>query len=281
MRVLAANQLARSRVVDVEITALAITLERDVRVLLKSRGIGQVEPDAQIGVDVRRTRTISGTFLFRAIVETDDRYVDLGTVDHPFAIRPREKNVAGFLDGIENESILSASDPLRSEQSDPLGATGFKLGSCLREPITDEVGLSGHLALVDLEELFDIVVAQSAPQQLAPEEWGISNDELRGWPRSFGRIRFVLDENGVAVLDRLQRTQDRIALIAKAVGDHPLNLADPHRYTRQLRSIAVELDPEHDLRTDAGKLLAPSHRPRGPHDCFLFQVFHRAQRQIE
>ena len=49
----------------------------------------------------------------------------------------------------------------------------------------------------------------------------------------------------------MERSQDRVARRRKAVSAHPLDFADPHRHSRKLGRIGIELDPEHAFRSDA------------------------------
>ena len=80
--------------------------------------------------------------------------------------------------------------------------------------------------------------------------------------------------------DIVERLQDRIARGVEAVLAHPLDFADPHRHARQLGRERVDLDAEHVLRADAGKLAAKPQRFALGVDAML-DVLQRLQAEIE
>ena len=62
-------------------------------------------------------------------------------------------------------------------------------------------------------------------------------------------------EECVAVFDLVERAEDRVASIAQAVADHPLDLADPDRHAGELGGVGVEFDAEDGLGPDVRDLL--------------------------
>ena len=64
---------------------------------------------------------------------------------------------------------------------------------------------------------------------------------------------FVIGEDGIHVLDVVQRFEDRFAGRAIAVFVQPLNIADPNRGLRQFIGVVVDLDAKELLRAGFGK----------------------------
>ena len=88
-------------------------------------------------------------------------------------------------------------------------------------------------------------------------------------------------EHRVALLDGLQRLEDGVAQVGEAVGDHPLDLADPDDDAGQLGRVGVKLDAEHCLGADLGELHRDVHRQRRPEDGLTLQVLERLQGEVE
>ena len=76
-------------------------------------------------------------------------------------------------------------------------------------------------------------------------------------------------------------SQDRVAQVGEAVGQHPLDLADPDDHPGQLGRVGVELDAEHRLRADLRELHRHLQRQRRPQDRLALQVLERLQREVE
>src|SRR5204862_37573 len=72
------------------------------------------------------------------------------------------------------------------------------------------------------------IARETPPEELRAQERRIPDDEFGLGPAGFLGLRRVGQvQEGVAVLDVVERLEDRVAPIAEAVADHPLDLADP------------------------------------------------------
>ena len=136
-----------------------------------------------------------------------------------------------------------------------------------------EIGLPRDTIVVEVEECFDVCVTESTSEQLAAEERWIPHDELGVGPAGFLGLRWIGHvEQSVAVLDVVEGFEDRVASIAQAVADHPLDLADPDGHAGELGGVGVEFDAEDDLWTDVRELLWRLEDERAPHDGLPLEV---------
>ena len=112
---------------------------------------------------------------------------------------------------------------------------------------------------------------------LTAEKRRVSDNYVRRRPF---RLRSIVVQHRIPALDRLQRSEDRILRRVKAVAAHPLNLADPHRHSRKLGGIWVELDPEDTFGPDAGE--APMKTERlGVEVGAVLDILQRPKRDVE
>jgi hypothetical protein len=110
-------------------------------------------------------------------------------------------------------------------------------------PVGHEVRFPRHSAVEDLEELVDVLVTEACAHDLAAEKRRIAHDHIRVRPLGLfrmGRVRQV--QQGVLLTDVVERLEDRVARVAESMREHPLDLADPDRDSRQLGRERVDLD---------------------------------------
>ena len=116
--------------------------------------------------------------------------------------------------------------------------------------------------------------------ELAAQERRVPDDELGLRPVGLLRLRRVGQvEQGVAVLDVVERLEDRVASVAEAVADHPLDVADPDGHPGQLGGVGVELDAEDGLGADLRELHRRLADERAPLDGLPLEVLERPQRR--
>jgi len=76
----------------------------------------------------------------------------------------------------------------------------------------------------------------------------------------------------------VQRAQDRVAPVAQAVAEHPLDLADPDRDPRQLGGVGVDLDAQDRIGPDPRELAGLLEDQAPPLDRLPLEVLERAER---
>jgi hypothetical protein len=149
-------------------------------------------------------------------------------------------------------------------------------------PVADEVGLARHASVVHAKQRLDVLIAQVRSQELAADERRVADDHCRARPRGLsGMVRVAAIQHRVPLLDRVERLEDRVAQIGEAVGEHPLNLADPDDDARELGGVGVQLDAEQRLGTDLRELHRDPHRRRRPQDRLALQVLEGEKGQVE
>ena len=72
--------------------------------------------------------------------------------------------------------------------------------------------------------------------------------------------------------------QDRVAAVAEAVADHPLDLADPDGHAGELGGVGVDLDAQDRLGADLRDLHRRCEDERAPVDRLELEVLERPQR---
>ena len=76
----------------------------------------------------------------------------------------------------------------------------------------------------------------------------------------------------------VERAQDRVAAVAEAVADHPLDLADPDGHAGELGGVGVDLDAQDRLGADLRDLHRALEDERAPVDGLELEVLERPQR---
>ncbi len=115
------------------------------------------------------------------------------------------------------------------------------MGTGLLEPVGHQVRPAGHPPLVELAQGVGVAVSQFAAHFLVSQERRVADDGIHGGPFGFAAVG---SKHGVPLFDVVQGTQDGVAADGVAVGQHPLQFADPHRGPGQFGGVGVELDAQ-------------------------------------
>ena len=236
-------------------------------------------PEVRFGVDRRDRLAVELAVRLGAVVLADEADVDVRAREDPRLVRAGEEDVAGLLDPLEDPAVRAAADRLRRQQAGAPRRPCLDLPPAPSRASSRQKSAHARQAVVeDVEQGLDVVVAEAAPQQLAAQERRIADDELRLRPLGLARVRRVGEvEQRVAGLDVVERAQDRVAAVAQAVADHPLDLADPDGHPGELGGVGVDLDAEDRLGADLGDLHRALEDERAPVDGLELEVLEGPQ----
>ena len=131
------------------------------------------------------------------------------------------------------------------DQAGALRQPGLDLGARLFKPVGDQIGPARHPTGVAMAQPVHIVVAQLAAHHFVAQEGRIADDDIRLGPSRLAAVRV---EQGVAVLDAVERPEDRFTGDVPAIAATPLDIADPHRGARQFGGELVDFDAADVLR---------------------------------
>ncbi len=131
------------------------------------------------------------------------------------------------------------------------------------------------------EQQIYILTAELLPNLVATQERRVADDEVSFGPLRLGSGAVVVKgEQGVLVLDGVQRGEDRLAP-AEAVGVEPLQVADPDRGLGELLGIGVDLDALDLGRGDLGEAEREGRGGGSPGHHLLFEREQFAERDVE
>ena len=149
-------------------------------------------------------------------------------------------------------------------------------------PVADQIGTGWNGTPIGAAESIDIRVSKLTAHTAVAQERRVADDELGLGPRRRdGGAFVVVGEDRVAQLDVVEGLQHRVARVAVAVVQHPLDVADPDRDARQLLRVRVDLDPQHVVRVHPRELAGDAQPLRAPPDRLVLQVLEQSQRHVQ
>ena len=277
--------------INVKLSVFLHSLEAGLGVLRQAFGQGQVGsvfPASKIGVNLRHRAGIACRHFFAPAIEAHQRHPDRRALDAPLFIAPRFKNSAMLDDRLQHLAVRAASDRIgRYHPRAPQLAVGNHRPR-RRKPVADEIDPARHI-WPRLSQRHGILLAQLGDHLLVAEKRRVSHDSIHVGP--FRTLRFAVGsgeraastvghKHRVAVLDGIQRSQNRVLRRIEPVAPHPLDFADPHAHPRQFGGIGVQLDPQHAFRPHARKSARQAQR-LGIQIGAMLDVLQRLQRDIQ
>ena len=221
----------------------------------------------------------------RALAKDHERHAHRRAFVDPFLVAPGLEDACGLQHAIEDFAILPSAYGVRRDQARAVQLPGFHLRSRFLEPVADEVGETGHARRVGSAQLLGILDAEFSPLLLGSQKRRIADHHIGLRPLRLAclpRVAIALPrQQRITAFDLLQRLQHRVGLGRVAVGDAPLDFADPDGDAREFRRVAVELDAQQVVHAGDEVLLAVQPQAGRGGDAVQLDVLERLQAQEE
>ena len=213
-----------------------------------------------------------------ARAKTHDAHAHRRVVVHPALVRPRFKNARALQNALQHHAVALLPNRIGGDQSGALASARVNLRPCFFKPVRHQIRAAGHAAFVALAQLVDGLVAEFAAHHLVAQKRRIAHNHIDVRPERFGAVRV---EQRVAVLDGVQRLQNRVGGVGVAVAAAPLNIANPDGDAGQFGGKFVQLQPVNVVRAGLHGKLGVQPQLAGFDAGELFHVAQRLEREVQ
>ena len=115
------------------------------------------------------------------------------------------------------------------------------MGAGFLEPVGHQVGAAGDSARVGFAQGLDVAVSQLPAHHLVAQKRRVAHDHIGPGPFGF---RAIGVEQGIPMLDAVQRLQDGVGGVLVAIASAPLDVADPDGDAGQFGGIFIDFQTE-------------------------------------